>query len=306
MAGAKASPKDSLQEPSSLIKIATKLYRKRKTPQYKSPKDAITVVCISDTHNQQVELPDGDLLVHAGDLSKSGTFAELQAQLDWLDSQDHKHKVVIGGNHDRLLDVTFSERHPGVLPLNSKFGDLNWGSLIYLHNSSAKLEFTNGRMLNLYGSPYVPSCGQWAFTHPSDTDIWNEKIPIDTDIVVTHGPPKWHLDHTMRGAHDGCPHLLRELKRVRPKLVICGHIHEGHGEEKVIFDEVDGIWERIMETNGSARGLLRLALRICWWNISKVAHRKGCRYTHLINASILEGGRVPERRVVYDPVVYLI
>jgi hypothetical protein len=37
------------------------------------------------------------------------------------------------------------------------------------------------------------------------------------------------------------------------------HIHEAHGEEKLIFDEADSIWERIMETDGSAGGLLRMA-----------------------------------------------
>ena len=57
----------------------------------------ITVVCISDTHNLQPDLPDGDLLVHAGDLTSFGTFDELQSQLDWLNKQPHRYKIVIGG-----------------------------------------------------------------------------------------------------------------------------------------------------------------------------------------------------------------
>lgn len=56
------------------------------------------VVCIADTHNAQSPLPPGDILLHAGDLSQYGSFAEIQAQLTWLSAQPHRWKVVIAGN----------------------------------------------------------------------------------------------------------------------------------------------------------------------------------------------------------------
>ena len=71
------------------------------------PEQPIKVVCVSDTHNQTPALPDGDLLVHAGDLTERGTFAEMQTQLDWLNQQPHLRKVVIAGNHDRILDASY-------------------------------------------------------------------------------------------------------------------------------------------------------------------------------------------------------
>ena len=178
-----------------------------------------------------------------------------------------------------------------MLPPNSDFNDLNWGSLIYLNKSSTTLEFPNGRKLNIYGSPYVPSCGRWAFTYPHDTDVWHDTIPADADIVVTHGPPKCHLDRTLRGEHIGCPYLLKELKRVRPPLVICGHVHEAHGEEMLVFDEVESIWENIMETNGGSGGLLGLAFRIYRWNMSKAGLLNGRKQTRLVNAAVVEGGQ---------------
>ena len=55
----------------------------------------IRVVCISDTHNTQPQLPEGDLLIHAGDLTQSGTHAELEAQIGWLDRQPHRFKLEI-------------------------------------------------------------------------------------------------------------------------------------------------------------------------------------------------------------------
>lgn len=76
--------------------------RQRLIDSTNSQKDAvdITVVCISDTHNSVPDLPYGDLLIHAGDLTRGGTSEEIQAQLDSLNAQPHMHKVVIAGNHD--------------------------------------------------------------------------------------------------------------------------------------------------------------------------------------------------------------
>ena len=83
-----------------LSRLATKLYSIRVTPVQSSspPEQPITVVAISDTHNLQPDLPDGDLLLHGGDLTQRGSFEELQAQLDWLKGQKHHYKVIIGGS----------------------------------------------------------------------------------------------------------------------------------------------------------------------------------------------------------------
>ncbi|KAK9414034.1 putative Calcineurin-like phosphoesterase [Seiridium unicorne] len=71
-------------------------------------KKAIKIVCLSDTHDGIVDsVPEGDLLIHAGDLTNSGTAAAIQKQVDWLASLGHKHKVLIGGNHDCHLDKSW-------------------------------------------------------------------------------------------------------------------------------------------------------------------------------------------------------
>ena len=68
----------------------------------------IRVVCISDTHSKietkQIEIPDGDIIIHAGDFSKSGTLQEVQKFNNWLGSLSHTNKVVIAGNHDLSFD----------------------------------------------------------------------------------------------------------------------------------------------------------------------------------------------------------
>lgn len=42
-------------------------------------------------------MPKGDVLIHAGDLTKQGTFAELRRTLDWIEGADFEVKLVIAG-----------------------------------------------------------------------------------------------------------------------------------------------------------------------------------------------------------------
>ncbi|RMZ81718.1 hypothetical protein DV736_g6648, partial [Chaetothyriales sp. CBS 134916] len=102
------------------------------------PKDQspVKIVCISDTHTQTPTVPDGDILLHAGDLSNLGTFAELQAQLDWLNGLPHAQKLVVAGNHDLLLDTNFCSQFPYRISEEpgATRADLRWGSIIYLED----------------------------------------------------------------------------------------------------------------------------------------------------------------------------
>jgi len=77
----------------------------------------------------------------------------------------------------------------------------------------------------------------WAFGYKEDDarHLWS-KIPLDTDIVVTHTPPKYHCDETRERESGGCEPLREALWRVRPRVAICGHIHEGRGAHRVKWD----------------------------------------------------------------------
>jgi Icc-related predicted phosphoesterase len=50
--------------------------------------------------------------------------------------------------------------------------------------------------------------------------------------LVTHGPPYGILDKTDGGKHGGSEFLLKEVLRIKPKLHLFGHIHEGRGQYK--------------------------------------------------------------------------
>ena len=205
------------------------------------------IVCISDTHNTFPKLPAGDVLVHAGDLTNQGSLSELQRALRWLETTQFEAKIVVAGNHDVTLDKDFYQQHSSSFhnqaPQDSReCKDLLLNSSIhYLEHESATISLSdpNGprTRFKVFGSPFSPCHGLWAFGYqPEDGfDVWKQ-IPLDTDVVVTHTPPKYHRDeHSERGA-TGCEALREALWRVRPFLHVCGHVHEGRGAETIFWD----------------------------------------------------------------------
>jgi len=175
-----------------------------------------TIVCVSDTHgrHEEVAIPDGDVLVHAGDLTREGWLEEV-AQFDsWLASLPHKHKVVVCGNHDWCFQET-----PGQARALLRHA-------VYLQDEAAVVAG-----LRFYGSPWQPWFLDWAFNLPRGSELaakW-AMIPEDTEVLVTHGPPAGVLDLTKRGERPGCADLLDRVRAVRPRLHVFGHIHEAAG-----------------------------------------------------------------------------
>jgi predicted phosphodiesterase len=260
----------------------------------------VTVACISDTHNLKPELPYGHILVHAGDLSQYGLFDEIQAQLDWLNSQPHLHKIVVPGNHDLLLDQTFVKRHPD-RELDSVPGklyrDLRWGNIKCLVDSSIEV-VVGDETVTIFGSPLTPRCGNFAFQYDRATDVWKNKLPNGVDILLTHGPPALHLDEDK-----GCRYLLRELRRVQPSLVVFGHIHSGGGEEWVDFNEAQVCYEEALLGNWPWIHVPWLALRVAMAAIRRMFHTKHqSSKVHLVNAAVAPeaGNRKCKEPIVVD------
>jgi predicted phosphohydrolase len=242
------------------------------------PASPITVACISDTHNRIVDVPYSDILVHAGDLTQSGTREEVQKALDWISSQPHRHKIVVAGNHDLFLDTSSSNARHG-----NASKALDWKDIIYLENEAITISCQNGRKLRVFGSPYSPQHGNWAFQYPRSRDIWGGVIPPDTDILISHSPPAGHLDL----GKFGCIHLRNALWCCRPLLHVFGHIHEGHGVEWVQYDSLQRASETAMEARG---GLWNLITATACFLRAMVTPGKESQ-SLLVNASIVYGLR---------------
>lgn len=147
------------------------------------------------------------------------------------------------GNHDITLDSTFYSQHWSSFHNQAKQDEEACRALLqdsatitYLQHNSAhiKLSSPTGPQTHfkVFGSPYSPAHGLWAFGYkPTEAGkLWND-IPPDTDILVTHTPPKNHCDVSVTKTRSGCEPLRQALWRVRPYLAVCGHMHEGRGAE---------------------------------------------------------------------------
>lgn len=179
----------------------------------------MTIACLSDTHSLHhriPSIPDADILIHAGDISKYGDESQVVDFLHWFSALPHKHKIFIAGNHDFFFENKREDYIRTVIPDN----------VIYLNDSGCEI---NG--IRIWGSPISPEFMNWAFNRKRGTEIqqhWN-KIPENTDILITHGPPAGILDTTTNFQKTGCEDLLNTVLKIRPAFHIFGHIHEAHG-----------------------------------------------------------------------------
>lgn len=181
-------------------------------------KDILRVVAISDTHckHSNLRIPRGDVLVHAGDVSTRGRREEVVSFLKWFSAQRFEHKIFIAGNHDFLFEKERPDRIQELIP----------PGITYLNDSGIQI---NG--INIWGSPVTPSFYNWAFNRqrgPAIRKHW-EMIPPGTDLLITHGPVYGFLDITATEQHVGCQDLLRTVLLIKPKVHLCGHIHEAYG-----------------------------------------------------------------------------
>ena len=183
------------------------------------------ILHLSDTHCQQnkINIPsDIDIIIHSGDFSNKKDSLrnekEALAFIDWFSSLDIKYKVLVAGNHDTSIQARL------ITPEQIE----NRG-IIYLENASVKIEG-----LLVWGSPYTPLYGEWAFMAEEDrlALMW-ETIPDDADIVITHGPPLGMLDMTFDGIINDTPYyrlcgsksLADRMDKIQPTLHCFGHIH---------------------------------------------------------------------------------
>ena len=145
------------------------------------------ITFISDTHTKHKhltnDLPGGDILIHCGDISSRGYINEIKNFLEWFDGiKGYEYKIFIAGNHD----FGFQDNPKECIELLK-----NYPSITYLEDNSIIIDG-----IKIYGSPWQPRFHNWAFNVNRGWDIaqkW-EKIPQDTDILITHGPLSTILD----------------------------------------------------------------------------------------------------------------
>lgn len=177
---------------------------------------------LSDLHGFKPDLPGGDLLIIAGDLTARDKQNEYLDFFSWLMHQDYKKKIFIGGNHD--------------VQIQNRFVKFDENSTVdYLEDSGTEFEG-----LKIWGTPWTqtfkyqnPACKAFALNSEEKLKQKWDLIPDGIDILITHSPPCGILDKTIR-CRTGSITLYDAIERVQPRLHVFGHIHEGYGQKVTV------------------------------------------------------------------------
>lgn len=174
---------------------------------------------MADTHlhHEGLVVPDGDVLVHAGDMLQYGTLDELARAAEFLRALPHPTKIIVAGNHEVCLEKRPAEARALL------------DGFIYLEDQATVIEG-----IVFYGSPWQPKLRIWAFGATRGAELASKwaKIPDRVDVLVTHGPPHGFGDRiTWRDQERrvGCADLLARVRAVAPQLHVFGHIHQDRG-----------------------------------------------------------------------------
>mmetsp|Transcript_24237 Transcript_24237/g.45794 ORF Transcript_24237/g.45794 Transcript_24237/m.45794 type:complete len:271 (-) Transcript_24237:18-830(-) len=176
----------------------------------------LRLVCLSDTHgaHRNLKLPDGDVLIHAGDFTQYGREEHAKDFNSWLAEQPHKTKLVVLGNHETNAD--WNKRVEQLL-----------SSATVLRQSAYELKVSgHEEPVRFFGTDFFWPC--------AGHNPYFDQIPATTDVLIAHGPAKGCAD-----GEKGCSALFQAVRTIQPKLVISGHIHFARGAA-LLRHAVDG------------------------------------------------------------------
>ncbi|MFX1257916.1 MAG: metallophosphatase domain-containing protein [Promethearchaeota archaeon] len=183
------------------------------------------VICTSDTHGMynNLEIPDGDLFIFAGDISEIGHERELIDFNNFLGRLPHAYKIIVDGNHD-LTPEKISELITNATYLQHELLEIEnikiWGTS-WQYWLKDQIERTRNQM---------------------ELSVFWQSISPDIDILITHFPPFGFGDLTRSGRHLGNMDLHATIRRIKPKYHIFGHVHEGYGIYKEKIDDFEIIY----------------------------------------------------------------
>ena len=178
----------------------------------------IKIVAIADSHRNHwnIKVPECDLFIFCGDAEINGLLP-LHDFNDWLGTIKATHKIMVGGNHDSELERIGKKECKRLLT-----------NCIYLEN-----EFVEVGGFKIWGSPFSPFFNNWSYMgSESDLKIIYDKIPKDTDIIISHTMPKGILDQVLpREESVGSISLRDKVKEIQPKIFVGGHLHLCGGQK---------------------------------------------------------------------------
>lgn len=209
------------------------------------------IIASSDFHGRMLEVKEPfDLFLIAGDICPVECHG-MKYQEDWIHNEfvewvnslpfktPWSKVVMTPGNHDFIFRNFSNEDCKNLERMcNNRLKVLIHLDYVFEFPVSDGID-----SLKIFASPYCSIFGRWAFMKDDETlDKLFREIPEDTDILVCHDSPNVHgLGDITQGrwkqSGTGNKMLYSHIKRVMPKLFVCGHFHSGNHD----LVEDDGI-----------------------------------------------------------------
>ena len=201
-------------------------------------KNTWRIICISDTHGLHrkmkynvidfIDKNQENILIHAGDVTNVGTQDGTREFVEWFQNlKGFGTKIFVAGNHDWSF-----YRKPAWLKQYINDENLSQSDCHYLEDSEMTITDPKfSKPIKIYGSPWQPEFMNWAFNVPRDQlyKYW-EKIPLDTQILITHSPAYGICDRVYgKPPSLGCESLYEHIVKIKPKIHVAAHIHSGRG-----------------------------------------------------------------------------
>ena len=171
------------------------------------------------------------------DLAQAATLVEMSGEAD----------VVIGAGdfasiHEGLEETISAlagiEKPTVLVPGNNETADAlraaaaaAWPAATVLHGEGMEIDGVDFFGLGA-GVPTTP--WEWSFDLDDEEAAGMLTGCPQEAVLVLHSPPQGHCDSGGDGTHFGSPALLRAIEDKRPRLAVCGHIHESWGCESQV------------------------------------------------------------------------
>ncbi|MCP5048917.1 MAG: serine/threonine protein phosphatase [bacterium] len=141
----------------------------------------------------------------------------------------------------RTIDVLAKIAKPTVLvPGNSESDDelrdacANWNRAHVLHGNGCRIDGID--FYGIGGGIPITPFGSWSFDFSEqEAESLLKDCPRGA-VLVTHSPPKGIVDRDSGGRSLGSRTIYRVIEELRPKLVVCGHIHGCWEQKEYIGD----------------------------------------------------------------------
>ncbi|OLE38952.1 MAG: serine/threonine protein phosphatase [Actinobacteria bacterium 13_1_20CM_3_68_9] len=168
------------------------------------------------------------------------------AQAQRLVEQSAQADVVVGvgdfasvhSGLEEAIEVLRAIEAPAVIvPGNNETEDAlrgacaNWKQAVVLHGQATEIDGVPFFGLGA-GIPVTP--WDWSFDLTEEAAAQMLEACPEECVLAVHSPPRGHVDVDGSGAHLGSKAVLHAIESRRPRLAICGHVHESWGEESRI------------------------------------------------------------------------